>query len=89
VSFEAFTAVMFQVEVFWVVTPCNVVVGYQRFGGSCCLDMKNVLYQKSIYEMNVLCSNLLAFRINVYFLEISSFIKINNAISVSISFLYK
>jgi len=30
VSFEAFTAVMFQVEVFWVVTPCNVVVGYQR-----------------------------------------------------------
>jgi hypothetical protein len=23
--FEAFTAVMFQVEVFWVVTPCNVV----------------------------------------------------------------
>jgi len=36
VSFEAFTAVMFQVEVFWVVTPCNVVVGYQRFRGPCC-----------------------------------------------------
>jgi len=26
-SFESFTA-MFQVEVFWVVTPCSVVVGY-------------------------------------------------------------
>jgi hypothetical protein len=26
-SFEAFTEVMFQVEVFWVVTPCSVVVG--------------------------------------------------------------
>jgi len=25
-SFEASTAVMFQVEVFWVVTPCSVVV---------------------------------------------------------------
>jgi hypothetical protein len=26
-SFETFTAVMFEVEVFWVVTPCGVVVG--------------------------------------------------------------
>jgi hypothetical protein len=25
-SFEAFTAVMFEAEVFWVVTPCSVVV---------------------------------------------------------------
>jgi len=30
-SFEAFTAAMFQVEVLWVVTPCNIVIGYQRF----------------------------------------------------------
>jgi len=28
-SFEAFTAVMFQVEVFWVVIPFSVVAGYQ------------------------------------------------------------
>jgi hypothetical protein len=29
--------VMFQVEVFWVVTPCNVAVGYRRFRGpNCC-----------------------------------------------------
>jgi hypothetical protein len=34
VSFEAFTAVVFQVEVFWVVTQCGVVVRNQRFGGS-------------------------------------------------------
>jgi len=27
---------MFQVEVFWVVTPCNVVA-YRRFEGSCYL----------------------------------------------------
>jgi len=25
-----------QVEVFWVVTPFGVVVGYQRFGEPCC-----------------------------------------------------
>jgi hypothetical protein len=31
VNFEAFTAVMFEVEVFWVVTPCSVAVGYRRF----------------------------------------------------------
>jgi hypothetical protein len=36
--FEAFTVMMFQVEVYWVVTPCSVVVGYQRFRGPCCLD---------------------------------------------------
>jgi hypothetical protein len=28
-SFEVFMAVTFQVEVFWVVTLCGVVVGYQ------------------------------------------------------------
>jgi hypothetical protein len=30
---------VFQVEVFWIVTPCSVVVGYQRFRGSCCLHL--------------------------------------------------
>jgi len=24
----------------WVVTPCNDVVGYQRFGGPCCLHLQ-------------------------------------------------
>jgi len=32
-SFGAFMAVKIQVEIFWIVTTCNVVVGYQRFGG--------------------------------------------------------
>jgi len=35
--FEVFTAVKIQVEIFWVVTQCSVVAGYQRFGGPCCL----------------------------------------------------
>jgi hypothetical protein len=39
-SFEAFMTLMFQVEVFWVVTPCSVAVGYRRFRGPCCLRLK-------------------------------------------------
>jgi len=39
-SFEAFTAVMFQFEVFWVVTPCSVVIEYQRFRVPCCLHLQ-------------------------------------------------
>jgi hypothetical protein len=38
--FEAFTAVMFQVEMFLVVTPCSVVLGYQRFRGPRCLRLQ-------------------------------------------------
>jgi hypothetical protein len=30
-TFGVFTAVKIQVDVFWVLTPCSVVVGYQRF----------------------------------------------------------
>jgi hypothetical protein len=33
VTFEVFIAVKIQVKVFWVVMLCNVVVGYQCFGG--------------------------------------------------------
>jgi hypothetical protein len=39
-SFKALTAVMFQVEIFWVVTPCSAVVGYRRFGGPCYLHLE-------------------------------------------------
>jgi hypothetical protein len=31
--FVVFTAVRITVQFFWVVTPCNVVVGYQLFRG--------------------------------------------------------
>jgi hypothetical protein len=34
-SSGAFTAVMF-----WVVTPCSIVVGYRRFGGPCSLQVQ-------------------------------------------------
>jgi hypothetical protein len=28
-----------QVELLWIVTPRSDVVGYQRFGGPCCLHL--------------------------------------------------
>jgi hypothetical protein len=37
VNFSNKTLVGIEVEVFWVVTPCSVVVGYKCFGGPCCL----------------------------------------------------
>jgi hypothetical protein len=38
--FKVFTAVKIQVEVFWVVTPCSVVVGRQRFETPCRLHLQ-------------------------------------------------
>jgi len=37
VRLEVFTAMKYHVVVFWVVPPCRYMVGYQHFGGSCCL----------------------------------------------------
>jgi hypothetical protein len=39
--FEVFTTVSIHVEIFWVLEPFSVVVGYQRFGESCCLHLHN------------------------------------------------
>jgi hypothetical protein len=50
-SFEGFKAVMFQVEVFWVVTPCNVVGGYRRFRGPCCLHFQDGILPKHCVEI--------------------------------------
>jgi hypothetical protein len=37
---EFFTAVKFHVEVYWVVTPRSVAVGYPRFRIPCCLVLQ-------------------------------------------------
>jgi hypothetical protein len=42
-SLEAFTSVMFQVEVFWYVLPCSIMVVYQRFRGPCFVHLGEVL----------------------------------------------
>jgi len=49
-SFEFFTPVKIQVEIFMVVTPCSFVVGYQRFRGSWCLHPEN---EENMYVWNV------------------------------------
>jgi hypothetical protein len=40
-KFEVITLVKIQIVVFCVVTPCSVAVGYQRFGGPCCLELQS------------------------------------------------
>jgi len=37
---EVLMEVRIPVEVLWLMTPCSVVVGYQRFGGPCCLHLR-------------------------------------------------
>jgi len=34
-------AVEIRVQVLWVMTPCNVMVGYQQFGGLSCLHLQH------------------------------------------------
>jgi hypothetical protein len=36
VGFEVLTAASMKIDVFWVVTSCNLVKVYQRFRGACC-----------------------------------------------------
>jgi len=36
VRFEVFIVIKIQV-VFWILIPCSDVVGYQHFGGPCCM----------------------------------------------------
>jgi hypothetical protein len=55
-SFEAFTAVMFQVEVFWVMMPCSVVVGYQRFEGPCCVHLQGKVKMEAAWSSETLVS---------------------------------
>jgi hypothetical protein len=50
-SSETFTAAMFQVQVFCIVTPCSVVVGNPRFKRLCCLLLQGkVAVVQSLYE---------------------------------------
>jgi hypothetical protein len=55
VRFKFLTAVKIQVEVVWVVTPCKVVVGYQRFRGPCCLHLQGEVNTHEISTCSRLC----------------------------------
>jgi hypothetical protein len=45
--FEIFSVMKIQVVVFCFLMPCSDVVGYQRFGGSCCLHLHFILSRSS------------------------------------------
>jgi len=59
-SFEAITAVMFQVEVFRVLTPCSVVVGYRRFRRPRCLHLHNTARRHNPEGLDLKCEMLFA-----------------------------
>jgi hypothetical protein len=44
-SCDGFTTVMFEVEVFSVLTPYRVLLGYQRFRGQCCLHLQGEVWR--------------------------------------------
>jgi len=52
---EVSTAMKIQVVVFWVVTPCSTVVGYQRFGElrrprfEMCISFKRKLLERDFF----------------------------------------
>jgi hypothetical protein len=46
-TFEFLTAVKTSVLVFRVITPCGLVCGYQRFGGTCCINFQATLALES------------------------------------------
>jgi len=41
--FAVFRSMKIQADVFWVVTPCNAVVGYQHFGTPCYLHLRGAV----------------------------------------------
>jgi hypothetical protein len=55
-SFKGFTVVMIKVEVFWVVTPCSIVVGYRRFGGPCCFHLQDEVEMETAWAYETLVS---------------------------------
>jgi len=39
--FEVSVVVKIQAEVFWIVIPCSVVIGYRHFKSLCCLHLQS------------------------------------------------
>jgi hypothetical protein len=41
VEFEVLTAVFLKISVLWDIAPCSPLKNNRRFGGTCCLHLKN------------------------------------------------
>jgi hypothetical protein len=48
--FEVFKAVKMWMAVFWFVTPCNLVGGYQRFGRTYCHHLHGVVVYLNLFN---------------------------------------
>jgi hypothetical protein len=44
------------VEIFWILTPCNIVVGYQRFRCPCCLYLEGDVKMEAAWTSETLVS---------------------------------
>jgi len=47
INFRVTSAMKIQVPIFWVVTPCSVMGGHQRFGGPCCLHLQSEKFTRA------------------------------------------
>jgi hypothetical protein len=79
-SFEAFMAVMYKVVVVLFVTACGVVVGYQCFGGACCLRLQGevLLNNQRAYQppyRHLRCYALWCSQYNCALFRVFSFVK--------------
>jgi hypothetical protein len=54
--FEVFTVAMIQIQVIWVVTQCDVMVGYHRFSGPRCLQFHYTLKMEAVWTSETLVS---------------------------------
>jgi len=43
-----------KIAVFWVLTPCSDVVGYQHFGGPCCSHLQSKVVVKAAWSSEML-----------------------------------
>jgi hypothetical protein len=55
-DFVVFTAIVFGVKFFWVLTPCGVLVGYQRFRGPCCHRVQGEMKMEAVWTSVTLVS---------------------------------
>jgi hypothetical protein len=51
--FDVFTALKICVIVLWIMTPCSMVGGYQRFGGAYCLQLHSRKMEAEWFSGNV------------------------------------
>jgi hypothetical protein len=55
-TFRVFTAMKIPYVVFLFATPCSIVIGYERFGGPCCLHLQGEIKREATRSSEILVS---------------------------------